>query len=357
MKIIRPTTIDDTTFTSTNVHEVAPAVWSGATTYGLGDFAHIVDGQVLKIYESLQAGNLNQAPATETAWWVYRSSTYAVYNPATAYSIDDIVIVAADHKVYRSLQAANTGNTPSDNLTGATPWWQDYGATEPWKSYDAKVGSQTTRTGEIEFVLTPGIVGGIALFNLLGTSVDIVMDDPTDGEVYNETIELISTENIFDAFTYFFSPFIYKRNIVRDDLAPYGSATMTVTVNAESNTATAAVGEIVTGQVAPFGESQYGAGVEIIDYSTKEADTFGNYTIIERAFSKRVSVDASIENGVLSYVLRNLEEIRATPVVWVATTVENLESPLLAYGFYRNFNIVVPYPQHSLVNFEIEGLT
>lgn len=47
---------------------VAPAAWSGSITYGLYDAAIGSDDRA---YRSLQAGNLNHDPATDTgAWWL-----------------------------------------------------------------------------------------------------------------------------------------------------------------------------------------------------------------------------------------------------------------------------------------------
>ena len=352
MKLIIPTTITDAMLTSTNVDETISTVWSGATTYAAGAFVYILTGTRRDIYESLQAGNLNKAPATETDWWVFRSITYTEWLVGSTYALADKVIDATNHIVYESLQAANTGNALTD-----TAWWENKGSTEPWEPFDEKVGSQVERTGTIYYELTPGIIEGIAFFNMDAESIDVVMTDPVEGEVFNETIDLISTSNVFDGYSYCFAPFLITKAAVLTDLPPYSSATLEITINAETNSTTAKCGEIVVGRVREFGDTQYGAGFEIIDFSTKSVDDDGNFSVTERPFSKRISMDVMVDNSVVGFLKQTLEDYRATPVVCIPTEVTNLTGPLLTYGYYRTARTVVPYIENSILTIEWEGLT
>jgi hypothetical protein len=353
MKLIIPTNITDSLLTSTNVNETIATVWSSATTYAAGDFVYVADGTQRDIYESLQGSNINKTPETETAWWVFRSTTYDEYAAGTTYGIGATVIDATNHLVYESLQNANTGHALTD-----TAWWLKIGSTNPWKVFDAKVGSQTERTGAIYYELDVGeIVEGIAFFNLDADSIDIVLTDSVDGEVYNESIDLISTSNVFDGYSYCFEPFLITQATVKTDVPPYGSATLQITINAGANTETAKCGEIVLGRVREFGATQFDAGFEIIDYSRKDADDFGNFSVTERAFSKRIPMDVIIENAFVGYLKQTLEDYRATPVVCIPTEVSDLQGPFLTYGYYRTARTVVPYPNHSILTIEWEGLT
>jgi hypothetical protein len=353
MKLIIPTTITDAMLTSTNVDETIATEWSSGSTYADGDFVYVADGTQRDIYESLQGSNTNKDPETETDWWVFRSTTYDEYAAGTTYSIGDTVIDATNHLVYESLTNSNTGNALTDTTN-----WLNIGATNSWKVFDAKVGSQTERTGSIYYELDVGeIVEGIAFFNLSADSIDIVMTDSTDGEVYNETINLISTANVVDGYTYFFEPIITTKATVKTDIPPYGSATLEITINAGNDTDTAKCGEIALGRVREFGGTQYGAGFEIIDYSRKAVDDFGNYSVTERAFSKRVPMDVLVDNAVIAYLKQTLEDYRATPLVCIPTEATDLQGPFLTYGYYRTARTVVPYPNHSVLTIEWEGLT
>jgi hypothetical protein len=353
MKLIIPTIVDDDILVSTTVDETIATEWSGASTYADGDFVYVADGTQRDVYESLQGSNLNKDPETETDWWRFRSITYDEYNAGTTYADGDIVIDATNHLRYESLQAANTGNA----LTEVT-WWLEIGSTEPWKVFDAKVGSQTERVGSMYFELEPGLAEGVTLLNVDAESVQIVITDPTDGEVYNETIDLISTENVFDGYSYCFAPFITTDTVAKTDFPPYGSATLEITLTAGSDTETVKCGEIVVGAVREFGDSaQYGASFEIIDYSRKTTDDFGNYSVTERAFSKRVPIEVYILNDHLRFLKKTLEDYRATPVVCIPTEVENLLGSLIVYGYYKRAQTVVKYPNYSLLTIEWEGLT
>jgi hypothetical protein len=251
------------------------------------------------------------------------------------------------------LQNANTGHALTD-----TAWWLKIGSTNTWKVFDAKVGSQTERTGSIYYELDVGeIVEGIAFFNLDAISIDIVLTDPTEGEVYNETIDLISTSNVFDGYSYCFAPFLVTKATTKTDIPPYGQATLEITINVESDTETAKCGEIVLGRVRNFGSTEFGAGFEIIDYSRKDVDDFGNFSVVKRAFSKRIPMDVVIDNAVIAYLKQTLEDFRATPVVCVPTEATDLAGPFITYGYYRTAKTVVPYPNHSILTIEWEGLT
>jgi len=353
MKILKPIQFTDSTLTSTNVHEVAPAIYVAGTTYADSDFAHVVNGLALDIYESLQAANTGHDPATESSWWAYRSSTYPEYVAGTTYGSGDIVIMAADHLVYESLQAANTGKTPGTD----TEWWLEVSATNPWKPFDQKVGSQISRTGSIYYEILPGAVEGVALFNITATSINITLTDPTAGDVYNQTIDLIDTTVVFDWYSYFFGEFLLDKNVAVTDIPNYPNATLEITLLGDSDTDTVKCGEIIFGLVKYVGATQYAPNMEIIDYSKKETDDFGNFIITERAFTKRVTVDLVVKNPRITFVQNLFEENRAIPVVYIPTEVDDLADPYLTYGFYNRFSLVTKYLSHSIISVEIIGLT
>ena len=353
-KILKPVALTDDILVSTNVHEIAPALYDSGTTYALGAFCHVVNGFALDIYESKQAGNTDHAPASSTDWWQYRSSTYPEYASGTTYPEKARIIIAATHSVYESVQAGNTGHAPADNLT---TWWVRVGSTNPWISYDAKVGSQTERTGKITYELLPGMIEGVALFNVAGLSMDLVYTDPGDGEVYNETISLISTSSVFDAYSYCFGEFLTTKNYVVTAFPPYSGATLEITINAESDSSLAKCGEIAFGRVANIGASQYAPSLEIRDFSTKEEDAYGDFTVYERAFKKDIACTVKIDTSMLEYVQNIFEEYRATPAVWILTEIQGLSSPYLSYAFYKRFRYETPFFNRNMATIELIGLT
>jgi hypothetical protein len=257
------------------------------------------------------------------------------------------------------------------------------GNTNAWVAFDAKVGSQTERSNSIYYELTPGLIEGIAFLNVDADSITVQYFDSTykirttedgdyrtteDGDyrttedesssIYSETIDLVNTTNVFDGYSYCFAPILKSKNAVITDLPPYSTtSTLLITINAGTNDDIAKCGEIVFGRIREFGATQYGASFEIIDYSRKVVDDFGNFSITERAFSKRIPLEIVINNSLLSHLKTTLEDYRATPLVCVPTEAENLTGPFLVYGYYRTAKVVVSYPEYSVLTIEWEGLT
>lgn len=115
------------------------------------------------------------------------------------------------------------------------------------------------------------------------------------------------------------------------------------------------LGTTIIGNEITLGTTQWGASVGIIDYSKKETDEFGTTTFIERAFSKRIDVNLILPSRDLNKLQRILSSIRATPCMWVSTQ-DSIYNLLIVFGFYRDFNIEIPYPEYSYCSLQIEGL-
>lgn len=357
MKIIRPVAITDDNLVSSNLVEVPPDAYAAGTTYAAGNTASTgTAGGVISVWESLADANTGNDPASSPDWWTPIGTTYAVYDSGTTYAEGDIVIVPAEHRAYESLDAGNAGNYPPEHTASDPPLWLDLGSTNAWRAFDVKVGSQTRRPGSIEYTVAPGLVAGIALLNVEGVEIQIIMTDPVEGGIYNETISLLSTQNVFDGYSYCFEPILMQRNSVRLDLYPYRNAEVTVKIIAEEG-GEAACGEIVIGNIIDLGLTSYGAEIRIDDWSVKERDQFGNFSILERDYSKGLDVQVQVDNGKYNHYIEALADLRATPLVWVPTEAADYSSAMLTYGFYESFRPIVPHIAFTECNLRIEGLT
>lgn len=175
--------------------------------------------------------------------------------------------------------------------------------------------------------------------------------------VYNDSITLLSTVAVIDWYTYFFEPIVRPTDLVRTDVAqaglpPISAASVTVTIN--NTGGSAKCGGIVTGLKFPLGRLLRSPSIGIIDYSTKTVDSFGNYSISTKAYSKRLSCSLWLNNSVVDETVRQLATYRATPMVYIGS--EDYSS-LIIYGFYKSFEIEIAYPNHSECSLDIEGLT
>lgn len=296
MKVIRPIEITPNKILSSTVTEIYPT-WSSATTYALG---------VKVVYQS---------------------------------------------RIYESLIASNLNKQPDTNPTS----WLDVGPSNKTAMFDNQVNTQTTATTTFTTIFQPGSAfNAVSFLNLKGVSVSLgIKDAPAGNTVYSETVSLDGTV-IEDWYAYFFEDFDARTEVIFSNIPPYVSGIIEVTITAATG-AEVAIGSAVVGTLIDIGMTQYGLGYGIRDYSVKETDEFGNTRFVERAFSKRMSPNIFVENNRLNYVTKTLEKLRATPAVFIATDDARFEGTIV-FGFLKDWNIEISYPEHSMLSAEIEGL-
>ncbi len=301
MKIIRPITITTAALTASNVPETDYAAWNSGTTYALAQRAIYISGNNHWIVESLQAGNINHVPtglATDT-------------------------------------------------------WWLKIGNTNRWKMFDQAVNSQTSNLDSINDTVTlSGRADSVALLNISGASVQIQMTDTIDGLVYDQTYSLVSDSGINDWYRYFFEPIVRLTDFTIGDMPPYNNASINVVISDAGNTVLC--GCCIFGLSQYLGATQYGMSLGITDYSVKQQDDFGNYTILERAYRRTSDMSLWVENNYIDQLVSALVTNRATPTVYIGA--DNLSSSIV-YGFYKDFSVNVSYPDISLCTLSLEGLT
>jgi hypothetical protein len=136
----------------------------------------------------------------------------------------------------------------------------------------------------------------------------------------------------------------------------YTSGEVQITITKTAGASVASCSGILIGTTVELGEVQYGASAGIQDYSIKETDAYGVTTLVQRNFAKRSSYSLRIPNAQIRRVHSTLVQLRATPCVWVAST-DYAYTPLTVYGFYKDFDIQVAYPDYSTATIEIEGMS
>lgn len=294
MRILRPATINDAALTASNVSETL-STWSSGTTYALG--AQVRRDSNHRIYESVQAGNLN-------------------------HSLDD------------------------------PAWWSNVGPTNRWAMFDQAVGTQTTGATGINVIIEPtGRVDSLALLNVNAATIHVTVRD--DGSaVFDQVYSMTSGSGVNNWYSYFYEPIIRKTDLIITDI-PLISAPEIEIIAADGG-GSCSIGALLVGMSRLLGSTSYGAGVGITDYSIKSADEFGNYTITERAFARkgmfRILIDATSSDE----IYRILSSYRATPILYIGSN-DFLSTAI--YGFFRDFNIEIAYPLHHLCSLEVEGLT
>jgi hypothetical protein len=223
--------------------------------------------------------------------------------------------------------------------------------------FDNSVSTQTKQANNITYSLIPGIATNtIAALNITnGTQINITVTSPSAGSpgiVYTKTIDLTAFPLIADWYNWFFGVRKAPTQTIQTDLPSYTDATITFELLGGSDLG---IGVLLIGQQQSFGLGiKYGARVGIQDYSRKETNDFGDTILVQRAFAKRANFELFLDKAETDILQSYLTEIRAKPVLWIGST--EYESTTL-YGFYKNFDVLISYPEHSDCELQIEGLT
>lgn len=296
MKVIRPITVTDAMLVSSSVPENDYTAWSGATTYAVGD--RCIAGH--KVWESLQASNLNHDPVTDTS------------DP---------------------------------------PYWLQVSSTNRWRMFDQTVNSATSATGSIVVEVQPGAINAVGLIELLGDTATVELLD--GAEVVYTSTQAIDQTPISDWYAYFFEPYQWAGALLFSDVPSYLTGTMRITI---AGTGTVECGGAVFGAQYTLGDTLVGVSAGIVDYSRKSTNDFGVTSIVQRAYAKRASAKLLLQNTELARAHALLSTLRSTPCLWVADDDTQTFAPLVIYGWYRDFAIDIAYRTLSYCNLEIEGM-
>jgi hypothetical protein len=348
MFFIRPRIADSL---SSNLTESAPTAWSGGTTYASGVRAGIVTGTIVAVYKSLRDSNLNNNPTAGGGWWAADGATYLAWSSGTTYALADRVIDVVAHRVYESLQATNLNHGLSDPA-----WWLDVGPTNALAIFDSVNGTVTVHPYRIDVSQSfTGRIDSLALLNLANAvSARVIMSTDSDGTVYDRTFALVSTAGIDDWWKYFFEDVGRKDTLLVSALPTFANPTIQVVIEGNGSSPVQC-GWLSIGLAKDIGEAGYdGAQVGIVDYSRKEADAFGNFDLVERPYSKRATFRCRLQKSAVDGVHAALALYRATPVVYAASADYGAT---VIPGFFREFSIDIDTPLWSQVSIDIEGLT
>ena len=378
MRIVKPISINDAILTSSTVPENDFSDWLIGTTYAKGDRVNyiatistvtitIASPSVISFTDhGFLSGQIVTFTTTGTLPTGFSVGiAYYVVNPLTdsfnlAIEKDGQAILTTGsqsgvhtcsgeyHSVFESLRDSNLGSRPPTSLTN----WINTGPTNRWNMFDQSLSSQTQNNDSIVTVFDiAGFANSVALLNMRAKTVQIVVDDVVEGEVYNQSFDLKSTSGITSYYAWFFEPIVQKRDLLVTDLPAFIDSTITVTVTDTGNTVK--VGALVLGNNLNVGFTQYGMSMSIEDFSVKSTDQFGRTTFIERDFRKTLSMNVWVDNSLVDETLNVLSDFRATPVVYEGS--DSFSSSIL-FGT-SVAEMVIPGPVRGMMNITIEGLT
>lgn len=369
-----------------NVPETDYSAWSAVSQYIRGD--RVMDISVHKVYEALTGergvATLTVAtpgvvsmkdrdsnpyvPAAGTPikftttgalpTGIVAGTTYYVTNPGVA-SFNVSATVGGANIAFSGTQSGVHTATASLNLnipvTNKTHW-ADAGSNNRWSMFDQSITSQTSQANTVIVAFTAterfdSIVG----LNLGAASVTINVADPENGITYSTSEVLTSDSGISDMFSYLYEPIVQIGEFLADiPVAISTSSTVTVCFKG----AVAAIGGLIFGMSREIGITEWGVRIGTVDYGVKTKDAFGNYTVTQRAFSKRADFTIQVPTSQVDYLQTLLTQYRSVPVVYIGSNTGKTQfKSTIIYGFYKDFSIDIAYDAYSVCSMQIEGLT
>lgn len=246
---------------------------------------------------------------------------HAEWSAGTTYPQGERVIKAATHRVYESAAGGNVGHDPED----ATGHWFEVGPTNRWAMFDQALGTATSGTGSIAVIIDASDAQGVALLDVIGTSVRV------------------------QAAGYDVTKAAGSGAIAFLDL-PDITGEIVVTI---SGAGAVSVGTLLIGPIHALGVTEAAPNTGITDFSRKEVDDFGEPSIVERAWAKRMSTRALIRTDAIDIVANRIAAVRARPVLWIGAAEFDT---LTIYGFFKDFSIDVGQAVSTL-SLSVEGLS
>lgn len=306
-------------------HEVGTLSYCTLSVEGLAETEADADGGEDAAPDGRPSTLLLLQPVTMTTAQLVSSNApetdYPEWSNITVYPVGARVIKATTHRIYESVAATNVANDPA----GVSGKWLDIGPTNRWAMFDQALGTLTSRASSIVVTVAPGAVNAVALLDVVGATVRV------QGTGYDQT------KAVGDGAVTFL------------DL-PGAGGNVTVTVSGSS---TVSVGTMLVGTLVSLGVTGESPTAGITDFSRKEVDDFGEVTIVERAWAKRMEARALIRTEAIDDVANRIATVRALPSLWIAN--EGTDS-LTTYGFFKDFSIAVA-ENVSTLSLSVEGLS
>lgn len=229
--------------------------------------------------------------------------------------------VIAGHRIFESLVEANTGNAPDT----ASVAWMDVGPTNRWAMFDEALGTVTTAAGAVSVTIDAGAAEAVALLDVTATSVRV------QGPGGYDRVQVAGS----GAITFL-------------DLPGTPGAIM-VTVTGDQ----VAIGTLLIGRLDGLGITEASPTAAITDYSRKEVDDFGEVTVVQRAWAKRMAARALIRTDAIDLVANRIAAVRARPSLWIGQAGVDA---ITIYGFFKDFSIEVG-PSVAKLSLSVEGLS
>jgi hypothetical protein len=229
-----------------------------------------------------------------------------------------------DNFVFESLAGSN-----SAPLTEKTKWLP-LGKTNQLKMFDKAVNSQTTAPDSLTVVVKPGqLANTLTLLNIAGAEVTV-----TQSESGYTRQRALATHNVLSWYDFYYQEPQWIGDTVFADMPPYLNSLITVHVKSPGNIA--GLGGFFLGRPKFIGKTQWGLKAGILSYSSQEADTFGNVTLMKRASAKKMNFEVAVPRGYEDEVYRFMTAADNEEMIAIASTNWAMT---LSYGYLGQWEL------------------
>jgi len=339
MHIIVPEQIfPDSDVYYTNLPEEEFATWASGASYPQGSVVKTVDGAVWRaVYDVIESSGTDES---------------------TGQPFPPLSIVGVDPSGFNTVGFDNSGTPHPGAETYArygSPWWEDVTDVAPYlqnryKMFSSDPGTTTT-SSSIVFTLWIGSGWqGLALLGVCAEFVAIRFIGSDGSQVIAQKVFDNRYENPISNYFPNKTSFVLFND--DDDLGGHfnsGNLIEVSLINSFAAGYNVSCSNVVVGEVVNIGTALMSTSVQIMDYSRKEVDTWGELTIIERGYSDVVNYKIEVETDRISQIQSVLADRRARPSVYVG---DRNEPATIVYGLYNDFTL--PYESWKISKAEIE---
>ncbi|KIC12855.1 hypothetical protein RA19_00150 [Leisingera sp. ANG-M1] len=273
------------------------------------------------------------------------------WDAGTPYNLGDRVIISAEHKVFESAVASNSG---ADPLTSPASWLE-VGATNGWRAFDRRLSAPTTKAGQIKFVVEPAsLVRAVGLVGAKAASATVKVRNQEGDTLVERTQMLADYGEMIDALTMVLVPPDTREFAIFEDIICQPGNQIEILIGDGSGQAE--VSEVVLGDVLQIGTALYDTEVGTEDFSDFNEDQFGNVDIVERGYRDITDFPVAVQTSDAGRIKRRLNSIRAQFALYYFTTGGN-DYGTTVYGRYERLSTVLSGPSTSDMNLKILGAT
>lgn len=270
------------------------------------------------------------------------------YDPDETYNIKSKAIY--ESAIYSSAIDSNPDTIP-EGLAKDTPTWVKFSATNFYKPFDYRLGVDVSAQSPeyIEYTIkTPKPLTAISVHGLDAYFVKVEIGKG-GFNLYSETINTNSSENVYDEYTWCTAPIIRNSQLVFQNI-PFAWDYF-VKVRVSKTAGVAKIGKLVFGYSEYFGESESPIEGDLENLSNPQLNEFDVTEILEgRQISTRnYKVHYSRANA--QHIENSIKKLKGNPAVFYEDQDDDYG---IIFGIVKSFSIGKNSWEDSVFNISVQ---